>query len=81
MEKLLNKEDYPVIMLTCRENGMWRLSLEQVGVFSDYFIENEKDLFIDFLKKLVYGMFIIIIHCNSLQMFGAFLVHLAVNMM
>ncbi len=52
MEKLLNKEDYPVIMLTCRENGMWRLSLEQVGVFSDYFIENEKDLFIDFLKEI-----------------------------
>lgn len=52
MERLLNKENYPVIMLTCRENGMWRVSLEQVGVFCDYDIENEYNDFIAFLMDL-----------------------------
>ncbi|EJE2982916.1 glycosyltransferase [Escherichia coli] len=52
MERLLNKEDYPVIMLTCRENGMWRLSLEQIGIFCDYNIDNEYNEFISFLQEL-----------------------------
>lgn len=52
MERLLNKEDYPVIMLTCRENGMWRLSLEQTGIFCDYNIDNEYNDFISFLLEL-----------------------------
>lgn len=52
MERLLNKEQYPVIMLTCRENGMWRLSLEKVGVFCDYDIYNEYNDFISLLIEL-----------------------------
>lgn len=52
MERLLNDEDHPVVMLTCRENGMWRLSLEQIGIFSDYQIGDEEERFINFMKDL-----------------------------
>lgn len=52
LELLLNKEQYPVLMLTCRDNKIWRLSLEQVGVFADFAIESEFDDLISFLSDI-----------------------------